>query len=134
MAIKYKIYDDQKLVYVMGFGKVTLEDLLVHIDGLSKDPGYQAPMKKLVDYRTTLPLILKREETDIFTQHKSKYQQLFSGEKCACVVNNEVDFGMTRVHGAYIQEFKIDTMAFRNIDEALLWLQVDLNVEELRID
>ena len=51
MPIRYRIIEDKKLVYVVGSGRITLSDLLTHMDELSHDPHYNAPMKKLVDYR-----------------------------------------------------------------------------------
>ena len=51
MPLKYKIIESKKLVYLKGIGNVTFSELMNHIDELSQDPKYKAPMKKLVDHR-----------------------------------------------------------------------------------
>lgn len=38
MPLKYKIFQNRKLVYVLGIGEVSYEDLLLHIKELAADP------------------------------------------------------------------------------------------------
>jgi len=51
MPLKYKIVESKKLIYLKGIGTVAFSELMNHIDELSQDPKYKAPMKKLVDHR-----------------------------------------------------------------------------------
>lgn len=132
MPIQYKIFADQKLVYAIGVGKISIEDLLMHLEELARDPAYQPPMKKLVDYRNTPVLALTPEEIRIFTNQKSLHQSKFEGEKCAIVYRSDYDFGMGRVHGATVST-GIDTGTFHSLSEALNWLKLDLQEQELQI-
>ncbi len=131
MPIKYKIFEREKLVYVSGEGKITIDELLRHLEELSRDPEYRAPMKKLVDYRNTPQIGLSREDGQKFTDRKSLFKDSFQGERCAIVVANELDYGVSRVHSARIEPADIETNVFRNIHEALAWLKVDLDENEL---
>jgi hypothetical protein len=134
MPLKYKILQDRKLVYVVGTEKVTFAELLAHLGELAKDPGYRAPMKKLIDYRYCEPLNLSTAEMETFSRKKASYANVFAGEQCAIITKVDVDFGMARMHGAHIEQKKIDTMVFRDMKPALEWLSLTVGEDELKIE
>jgi len=129
MPVRYKIIESKKLVYAVGSESLTLSDLLKHLDALAADPKYKAPMKKIVDYRNATIKKLTMNEADIFTSKKTRLKKLFLGEKCAIVTNNDADFGMSRSHGTKIEQAEIDTMVFRELNEALVWLDIQIDDE-----
>lgn len=131
MPIKYKIIGSKKLVYVSGEGEISLDDLLNHIKELAVNPEYIAPMKKLVDYRRALTMGPGNEDLKIFIDKMSSYKDIFKGEKCAIVVNNDLDFGISRVYGAKIELSNMDTNVFRDFTKALNWLEIELYDNEL---
>ena len=131
MPIKYKIFQDRDLVYALGIGEVTYEDLLLHIEELAADPKYISPMKKLVDYRNSSLSSLSTENSIKITKKKALLYETFKNEKCAFVTTSDLDFGMTRLHGAHIEDSGIMTNVFRNFEEALAWLQVVINENEI---
>lgn len=131
MSLQYTIIESEKLVYVIGEGEITLDELLNHLEELSRDPGYVPPMKKLVDYRKAQTMGPKKEEIDYFTGRMASYKEVFQGEKCAIVVNNELDFGISRVYSAKIEASGLETNVFRDIGKALRWLGVDLDEKRL---
>jgi hypothetical protein len=134
MPLKYKILDDEKLVYVIGAETITFDELLDHLDDLSKDPQYKAPMKKLVDYRNIEKIGVSMAESRTFFKKKASLDKVFSGEKCAIVAIQDFDFGMSRAHTAYIEGADIETVVFRDIQSALSWLNVKLNEDDLTIE
>jgi len=134
MPLKYKIMQNRKLVYVVGTEKVTFAELLAHLGELAQDPGYRAPMKKLIDYRNCEPLNLSTAEIETFSQKKASYANVFAGEQCAIITKVDVDFGMARMHGVHIEQKKIDTMVFRDMKPALKWLALTVSEDELKID
>lgn len=134
MAVKYKIYIDKKLVYVKGKGEISFNDLLKHLVTLYDDPKYIAPMKKLVDYRNATLAKLTTQEANIITNKKAELKDKFVNERCAFVIKEDVDFGMSRVHGVYIEPSKIVAEVFRDINKALSWLEVDLDEEQLDLE
>ncbi|MEW5746366.1 MAG: hypothetical protein AB1805_13120 [Nitrospirota bacterium] len=132
MPIRYKIFEDRKLVYAAGEGKVTIDDLLRHIETLARDSTYVPPMKKLVDYSNAEILGLTIEELQKFTELKARLKDAFKGEMCAIVVKHDLDFGMARMHGVKLEPSKIETNVFRDIKSALKWLDVGLSEEEMK--
>lgn len=49
MPLTYKIIKSKRTVYVVGDRVVTFWELMQHIDLLSRDKDYKAPMKKCID-------------------------------------------------------------------------------------
>ncbi len=133
MPIKYKIFQNRKLVYALGNGKITFDELLQHIEELAADPQYKPPMKKIVDYRNATLFGLSIEEANKFTIKKVQLVEIFNNETCAFVMNSDLDFGMSRAHEAHFENSDITTNVFRNMEEALSWLQVDLDKDEMNL-
>ena len=77
MPIKYKIFQNRKLVYALGIGEVTYDDLLLHIEELAADPKYISPMKKLVDYRNSSLSSLSTENSIKITKKKAQLSETF---------------------------------------------------------
>jgi len=134
MPVKYNIIESKKLVYAIGSGHVTLSDLMGHMDELSHDPNYKAPMKKLVDYRQVNHLDLSMEASEIFAAKKAELKEVFHKEKCAIVATKDINFGTARVHNALIDSSGIETAVFRDLEKALAWLEIELDDDELILD
>ena len=132
MPLRYKIIESKKLVYVIGVGEIILDDLLNHLDELSKDARYIAPMKKLVDYRQALPMGPPQKDIDFFVKEMSKLKDIFAGEKCAIVVSDDLSFGISRIYMAEAEEqYNIQTNVFRDFNKALQWLGIKLEDNEI---
>lgn len=131
MPIKYKIFIDKKLVYSVAENTVTLDDLLHHLEELADDPDYTAPMKKLVDFRKAQLVAISNEEVEKFTKKKLAFGNFFQEEMCAIVVDNDLDYGITRMHGMQIEFKNINTNSFRKIGDAIAWLNVELDEREM---
>ena len=127
MPIKYEIIEEQKLILATGSGIVTADDVISHLDSLAAENKYIAPMKKLVDYRTIESIIISRDEAEVIAQRKKELTNGFSGEKCAFISPRDLTFGTARVHQALVDSADINTAVFRNIEEALEWLDVTLD-------
>lgn len=129
MPLEYKIINEKKLVHVTGWGIITFSELMSHMDELHSDPLYQKPMKKLIDYRQVDDIQLSMDETETFTQRKAEFSDSFAGEKCAIVAPKDVAYGTARVHDALIEikEPDIETSVFRKMDEALEWLDIEID-------
>ena len=90
MTIKHKIIEDLKLVYAVTDGILNFEDLMNHIEDLSKDPKYNSPMLKLVDYRNLKEYGLTTKEAEIFSIKKASLTERFLNEKCAFIVCSDL--------------------------------------------
>lgn len=133
MPIKYKIIEERKLVYAVGEGQINYADLLGHIDALSADKLYRGPMKKIVDYRNASAINLTAADVKLFTTQKGRLINVFKGERCAVVTNAGLSYDLARMHSAFIGEYGICANVFRNVNEALAWLPVDITEKELGV-
>ena len=64
-------------------------------------------------------------------EKKTSVKELFSGEKCAIVAPTDYGFAIARVHGALSEGSNRDTSIFRDFNDALTWLDVKLDDDEL---
>ena len=126
MPIEYDIVENKKLVVVKGSGVISANDVISHLEDLSMDNRYTAPMKKLIDYRSIDRKNIIAEEANVIAQKKRELSTIFSGERCAFVSPKDLTFGTSRVHQALIDGADINTMVFRRIEEASDWLDVTL--------
>jgi hypothetical protein len=127
MPIEYEIIDDQQLVLAKGSGVITGGDVVGHLDSLAADDKYKAPMKKLVDYRYIDDIRISSEEAVTIALKKDTFSKKFRGEKCAFVSPGERTYNTSRAHQALVNSTDIDTAVFREIKEALDWLDVTLD-------
>ena len=134
MAIRYKIFEDLKFVYAVGTGALTLDDLLSHTEELANDPKYVAPMLKLIDYRNLQENKTTFADSERFAAAKSSFADRFSGEKFAVVVPTDNSFGMARHNSAHLKPGCFEHGVFREIKEALDWLGLEIDENELAID
>jgi len=125
MPIEYDIDEHRRLVLVTGTGVVTHDDVLEHLAELSEDDRYQAPMKKLIDYRDVSDIQISTDASVVIAATKKKLSERFAGEKCAFVASKDAVFGTARVHEARVEGAGISTSVFRDIEAAMTWLEVN---------
>ena len=128
MSIEYEIIEDKRLVIAKGSGAVTGDDVISHLDTLAADERYVAPMKKLVDYSSIDSIMQSHEEVSIIARKKEALKKKLAGERCAFVSPADLTFGIARVHQALIDSTGINAGVFRRIEEALEWLDVELDM------
>ncbi len=129
MSLKYKIFEDIKLVYVKASDDLKYEELMAHIEKLANDPAYIPPMKKLLDYVDLKKSGLSNSESIDFSKRKQELSDRFINEKCAIVTREDYFSGIKKYHQAYIDEEKLKTKIFQSIDEAKAWLEIDPDYE-----
>lgn len=125
MPLTYIILPEENLVSVKGTGVVDYDQLVDHLESLAADPQYQAPMKKLVDYRSLSVLALSKTETLKFNEIKEQYRHIFDGERCAVVSEKDLTFRTTRDHSKQIDAQIALTRVFKDISSALKWLKLE---------
>ena len=128
MPIEYDIIMSSKLVLAKGSGVITGIDVIRHLDALTMDDRYKSPMKKLVDYRTIDSIRISLKEAFSIAQKKIKLAGVFTGERCAFVSPMELSYASSRVHQALVDGAGLDTVVFRRIEDALEWLDVELDI------
>jgi len=73
-------------------------------------------------------------ESEIFATKKTSLNEVFSGEKCAIVATKDINFGTARVHNALMDRSGIEISVFRDLTQALAWLEIEPDDDELNID
>ena len=127
MPIEYDIIEDKHLVLAKGSGEVTGIDVIRHLDQLAADDRYAVPMKKIIDYRFIDSINISPEEAVTIALKKETFSNKFYGERCAFVSPGDVAYGTSRVHQSLVDSSGFDTAVFRQIEEALDWLDVTLD-------
>jgi hypothetical protein len=130
MTIEYSFFEELKLVLVRISESVTFGQMTAYLHSLSKDPRYSPPMKKLVDFRECRNYALTREEAEKFAIFNRELSHVFSGEKCAIVAPDDLEFGMSRVHEMYTSGSGLEISVFRRMPDALGWLDIDQGLFE----
>jgi hypothetical protein len=128
MPIEYDIIEEKQLVVAKGSGVVTGIDVISHLDRLAADDRYVAPMKKIIDYRIIDSINISSEEAVTIALKKDTFNNKFNGEKCAFVSPGDLTFGTSRVHQSLVDSTGISTAVFKQIEEALKWLDVTLDM------
>lgn len=130
MPIEYDIIENKQLVLAKGTGVVTAIDIIEHLDSLSADNRYTAPMKKIVDYRLIEDIEINSKEANGIAQKKRLLTStLFCGERCAFVSPDDTAYGTSRVHQALSEGSNANTEVFRQIEDALDWLDITLDID-----
>ena len=127
MPIEYDIIERKKLVVARGSGVISGEEVITHLEAVSQDPRYVAPMKKLVDYRAVESMTITSEEAWVIAQKKKNLGEVFRGERIAFVSPRDLTFAMSREHQALLNGSPLDAEVFRSMEEALEWLEVTLD-------
>jgi hypothetical protein len=131
MAIEYTIIPDKKLILAKGIATVKGSDVLKHLEQLAADENYVSPMKKLVDYRNIDNILISSEEAIAIARKKKDLAVTFKNERCAFISPGDLTYGTSRVHQALIQGIDLNTEVFRNVQEALSWLEVDIDIDHI---
>ena len=125
MPIDYEIIEDKKLVLAKGIVAIYGNDVIRHLEELSKDDKYIAPMKKLIDYRLVDNLSILYGQAMKIAELKRKLSSVFKGEKCAFISPGDLTYRASRVHQSLIDSCPdLNTEVFRSVEEAVGWLEV----------
>jgi|SRR6267154_6093702 hypothetical protein len=119
MSAFYKIDKERRLVLSSGTGVLTKEDILGHMERLSKDPDFDPEFSQLTDFTKITALEIGPEDIRQFAQ-----KNLFSPHsRRALLVKDDLQFGLARMFEIH-RELKGETgiRVFRTLDEALDWI------------
>ena len=121
MSAYYKIDKERRLVMSSGSGVLTKEDVLGHMDRLSKDPDFDPHFSQLADFTQLTETAIGPEDIRLFAR-----VDLFSpNSRRAMVVKDDLQFGLLRMFEIH-RDLNGETgiRIFRNFDEAMEWIAV----------
>jgi hypothetical protein len=121
VSASYKIDKERKLVLSSGTGVLTKEDILGHMDRLSKDPDFDPNFSQVSDFTQITVLEIGPEDVRQLAQ-----RNVFSPRsRRAFIVKDDLQFGLARmfeIHRDLSGETGI--RVFRTFDEAMDWILV----------
>ena len=121
MSAFYKIDKERKLVLSSGTGVLTKEDILRHMDRLSKDPDFDPDFSQLMDFRQITGVEFGPQDVRQFAE-----RNIFSPRaRRAILVKDNLQFGLARMFEIH-RELNGETgiRVFRTFDEAMDWILV----------
>jgi hypothetical protein len=117
----YNIDKKRRLVMTTATGVVTKEDILGHMDRLSKDPDFDAEFSQLADFTQIAAVEFGPEDVREFAE-RNIYS---SRSRRAIVVKDDLQYGLARMFEIH-RELKGETgiRVFRTFEEAMDWIVV----------
>lgn len=130
MPSEFIIDVEHGVVISKGTGVFTNEDFLEHMVNLSRDKRFQPEFKQIVDCRSITRMDLTAEQIRDFASHS-----IFSPQsRRAFVVTSSLQFGLSRMFSAYSEiDGAQNIMVFRDMREALLWLDLPSDYEQIQL-
>ena len=125
MPVHYSISSATSVVYVKVVGDLSYPDLIEHINQLSEDELYRAPMKNIFDYRLCTNNRLTISETRQYANKKISLSHVFLNEMCAIIAPQDINYGLGRFQEIITSSSNFLTCVFRSLEEGLSWLDID---------
>ena len=115
----YKIDKARKLVLSSGAGVLTKEDVLGHMERLSKDPDFDPDFYQIIDSTQVTSIGFGTDEVREFAQ-----RNIFSNRsRRAMVVKDDLQYGLARMFEIHRElHGEPGIRVFRVLDEALDWI------------
>jgi hypothetical protein len=119
MSALYKIDKERRLVSSSGTGILTKNDLLGHMDRLSRDPDFDPDFSQVVDFTMIDGLEIEPEDVRQLAE-----RNIFSPRsRRAFVVKDDLQFGLARMFEIHRElNGEPGIQVFRTFDEALDWV------------
>ena len=122
MPVEVLIDVENNLVHRKLIGRVSAAEVLESIETVFNDPDFDPRMKSLNDLRE----VINTADTE-YIMELAQAMIGYSGElgstQIAIVVSTDVIFGMIRMLQSYISESPLDVMVFKDLNEAMAWLE-----------
>ena len=124
MPVHYSISSSTSVVYVKVVNDLCYPDLIEHINQLSEDERYHAPMKNIFDYRLCINNQLTISEARQYAIKKISLSHVFLNEMCAIIAPQDINYGLGRFQEIMTSSSNFLTCVFRSLGEGLSWLGV----------
>jgi len=121
VSATYRIDKERRLVMSTGTGVLTKEDILGHMDRISKDPDFNPAFSQLADFRQITAVEFGPEEVRQFAQ-----RSIYSPRaRRAILVKDDLQFGLARMFEIYRElNGESGIRVFRTLEEAMDWIQI----------
>ena len=124
MRPTYTIDLEQGCVFVKWIGDVTAEDIIAFKDELKQDPDHRWGLNRLVDLRQAKLRLPNDKIRRMILQNVVRHDAIEGHRKAAMLVGRDREFGDSRVMHAMSDPTDTEIRPFRQLDEALAWLEL----------
>jgi hypothetical protein len=125
MPIMYHVYTEHNLIVLEHMGRIPDDEFLEFYKELYESNASIASMNHLVDLRKADS---SPRSSDVLHQladfMQSSFEGLTTGPKVAVVASKDLSFGLARMYEAFADIIPWNFIVFRDIDEALTWLDL----------
>jgi hypothetical protein len=127
MPLSYYPRRGGSLIYSLGEGTVTDEDVLAHTCLLAEDELIDMDGRELVDLRGVSRVRLSRKGLTSIISHDKLYGDRYADWRCAIVADRALLYGWGKTFTTLRRMLKApaDMEVFRTIGEACAWLGID---------
>jgi hypothetical protein len=124
----YRFHEPAHFLHITVTGEVTPVAEQEMYNTISADPRYVKDINILVDRRDSTMKMVGKDVRDFVVKLKPMTEQ-FGKPRIAVVVGSTVDYGMHRMFQLFAEGvIKHDYHVFRDLDKALAWLGVDVDL------
>jgi hypothetical protein len=127
MPLSYYATRGGSLVYSLGHGTITDEDILSHTCLLAEDELIAGGVRELVDLRSVSGVRVSRDGFTRIIGHDKLYRDRYVGWRCAIVAASGSLFGWSKTFTTLRRMLDApgEMKVFRSIEKACEWLGVD---------
>ena len=131
MAIRYQIDKKKYVTFILWTGKVTAYDFASHIYQITTDKDWQNSRLILANLRITfVDKSIDHQVLEEVATYFGTHPLHLAGRKLAVITENELEKVM--LFSKILLEYGTSVRAFKYVDEAVKWADVDLKEAALR--
>jgi hypothetical protein len=130
MPIQFTAFPENRLIYGVGAGMLSNQDLVDLITRIFADPGFDPGLDELWDFTRSNPEEVSFNGLFRAVQMgadclRTLRKQSPARAKCAVVVATSAQFGMARMYQSISDAFSMETEVFQDRAAALKWLGLE---------
>ena len=125
MPISFIIIPDQRTAYIRANGKIAAMDIISQGAKMFAQSEWENGFNILCDYREVTDLDIDVESVDRISNQDRRHEPLFDTSKCAVVASEDLFYGFSRMWEAISADTKLTKEVFRDINDAVRWLDME---------
>ncbi len=120
MPVAYTIDREKGRVISWGEGTISWDDIIAHMDSLTKDRDFRPTFSQLIDFTKVTKIELTHDQI----YELAKRTVFGRGSMRAFVAGNPIQYGLSRMFQSYRKMFGTETIhIFTDPGEATQWLE-----------
>ncbi len=123
MPTEYTIDKSQKIVFTVGYGVITDDEVYAHQEKLRDDPDFDPSFSQLVDCTG----VTKADNLSTDAIYELARRHLFgAASKRAFVAPQKLVYGLIRMFQILTDDYPDELVVFRNLTEARKFLKLEI--------